>query len=356
MIIFWDITKALKNKAHSGLNRVSSKLRETLVQQGYEVCLVRWAMRRACFVNIEINQPIAATANDVFITPELFCEKERSGIGRWLEQCDAKCVAIFHDAIPLKFPEFTWPKSVARHPFYMKELVAFDLVVPNSRYSAQEVVQYWDWVGMSDTPPVVPIPLGADFSGTPRVTDTTPGKPPLHMLMTGILEPRKNHEAVLGALDLLHEEGLPVQLSLVGRVNPHFGEEIIRQVNALIKKGLQIQYHRALPDTALARLYQQVDLTVFPSRAEGNGMPIIESLWQGKPTLASPIPPHLEHAEGGQGVVIVDPIDAPTLAAALRRLITDRDALLQLTKAAHEHTVPTWDQSAEALLQAIQEA
>lgn len=354
MIIFWDITKARKNKAHSGLTRVSAKLRETLLLRGYEVCLVRWAMSRACFVNIEINQPVTLTAQDIFITPELYCERERPGIGKWLEQCEAKCVAIYHDAIPLRFPEFTWPKSVARHPFYMKELTAFDLILANSRHSSEELKTYWAWLNIEEPPPVIPIPLGADFAGTPRITDAIPSEAPLHVLMTGILEPRKNHEALLGAAEILRREGLPIRISLVGRVNPHFGDAVLKRINELIKVGLAIQYHRALTDTKLAELYRQIDLTVFPSKAEGNGMPVIESLWQGKPSIVSAISPHLEHAEGGKGVLIVDPMDAPTLADAIRNLIQDRQALLQLTKDAQQHVVPTWDQSTEALLQAIQ--
>jgi len=35
---------------------------------------------------------------------------------------------FFHDAIPIRHPQITWPQSVARHPSYMKMLADFDQV------------------------------------------------------------------------------------------------------------------------------------------------------------------------------------------------------------------------------------
>lgn len=353
MIIFWDITKTNRNKVYSGLNRVSFKLRESLARKGCDLRLVEWISRKRAFFLPDTRKQVCLTKNDAFITPELFCENERPGITNWLQQCEGRCVAIFHDAIPLKFPEFTWPKSVARHPSYMKELSGFDLVLANSRYSRKELMDYWSWLELQNTPEVFAIPLGADFFGDARITDNVPLDRPLHLLMTGILEPRKNHEAVLGAVEILHAEGHPLQLSLVGRLNPHFGGPILSRVKQLIKKGLSIQYHRQLPDAGLIELYRQIDLSIFPSKAEGNGLPVIESIWQGKPSLVSAIPPHLEHAGGGKGITLVDPMNASTLASTLKEFVANRKLLKQTTKAAHLHQVPTWDQSAEAVIQAI---
>lgn len=355
MRIFWDITKTSKNKVYSGLNRVSAKLRESLVRKGCSIHRVEWAPTRRSFRDPNTRELVKILEQDVFITPELFCENERMGFTAWLEQCKGTCAAIFHDAIPLKFPEFTWPKSVARHPYYLKELVGFDFIFANSDYSRQELLDYWSWLNLIKAPPVHTIPLGADFSGSERMLVNTPveGRA-LQLLMIGILEPRKNQEVVLDAIEMLHAKRLCFQLFMVGRVNPHFGKPIQKRIEKLIQKGLPLQYFQQISDAALLNLYHNTDLTLFPSRTEGNGLPIIESIWHGKPSIASPIPPHLEHAKGGEGVIVVDPMNASTLASVLEQYITDPSFLKKSTEAAHLHNLPTWDESADAMISIIQ--
>jgi glycosyltransferase involved in cell wall biosynthesis len=350
MRLYWDITKASKNRVYSGLNRVSQRLQRALEQAGCRIVPVAWSTRNRAYLEYPSREPIAPTARDAFVTSELFSEHERPGVGVWMETCRCPCLAIYHDAIPLKHPEFTWPQSVARHPYYLKELAGFDAVLANSEHSRKELLAYWQWLNLASVPPVRTIPLGADFAGDTRVATLSPEPGLFHLLMVGILEPRKNHDVVLSALEILRTQGKQVQLSIVGRMNPHFGKPVVKRIEALIERGLPIRYHRQVDDVELLELFQKATLTLFPSLAEGNGLPVIESLWRGVPTVASPIPPHMEHAARGGGVLIVDPMEPAQLAAAIDVLMDEPGRLRSLREAALQHQVPTWADAARATL------
>jgi glycosyltransferase involved in cell wall biosynthesis len=351
--IYWDITKAASTRSFSGLNRVSRSLQSSLGQAGAEVIPLSWDKRKQSFVDAS-TRPCRPEKGAWFITTELFSEGERPGFHAWRKNTEARCAALFHDAIPLKHPEFTWPKSVNRHPFYLKELGTFDLVLANSMCSRTELQGYWEWLALPGTPPVIPLPLGGDFDTCPRAAaPKTAHDGELRLLMTGILEPRKNHQVVLEAFETLHREGLRLSLDVVGRVNPHFGAAICKRLMSMSRKGFPLRYHRQLDDAALSQLYTRCNTTVFPSITEGNGLPVLESLWRAKATLASNIPAHREHADKGQGVLLFPPRDADALARQLREWCENPGAHQQACQNAAVHAVPTWQESAQTLLSAL---
>ena len=81
---------------------------------------------------------ITLTSDDYFITPEVFSSDNRPGLYEALAESGVKSAAIFHDAIPCKFPEITWPQSVERHPQYMRDLAGLDRIFSVSKASQDE--------------------------------------------------------------------------------------------------------------------------------------------------------------------------------------------------------------------------
>ena len=104
-----------------------------------------------------------------------------------------------------------------------------------------------------------------------------------------------------------------------------------------------------MDDAALARAYAEATFTVYPSLLEGFGLPVLESLQYGKPCLCSSQGALGESAREG-GCLTLDPVDAPSLAAAIRRLLTEPATLTTLTMAAQSRTFRTWDDYAADLL------
>ena len=336
-MIFFDITKAGGAGHRSGLMRVSGRLAEEL---GAAATSVRWpAWNRL------------AGGADWFLTGEIFSPEERPDFDGFLDQRPCRMAAIFHDAIPLKHPQITWPHSVARHPGYMKMLSRFDRVWADSEASRRELVEFWRWQGTEKLPPVDVLPLGADFNASPRVV-TRPAATGRGLLSLGILEPRKNQMFLLDVVEALWREGLEFELHLVGRVNPHFGAPIVARIRALRRIFSGLHFHEAAGDAEVAQLYATTRAGVFPTIAEGCGLPLLESLWMGVPCLCSDLPVLRENA-GVCGCVTLPLNDLAAWTNACRTILTDDAWHAKLVQEATARPLPTWREAARALARGL---
>jgi glycosyltransferase involved in cell wall biosynthesis len=334
-MIFFDVTKSRSVRHRSGLARLSERLRDEL---GSEAASVTWQEARE-----------RATKGDWFVTSELFSENGRPGFSGFLREKRCRTAAIFADAIPITHPQITWPHSVARHPHYLKLLAEFDRVLAISVTSRDVLLGYWRWLGLERTPPLEALQLGADLSSRPRTTEraVAAGATP-SLLCVGILEPRKNQWFLLDVCEALWREGVKFELHIVGRVNPHFGQPIVKRIRSLKKQYAGLHYHEAASDELLEMLFGGATATVFPTIAEGCGLPLLESLWHGVPCACSDLPVLRENADGG-GCVAATLNDHDAWIAVLRRVLTDQVHQKQLAHEAMTRSLPTWKQTAEAL-------
>lgn len=349
-MIYLDLTKGGSGRHQSGLMRVSRRLRDEL---GPAATPVRWS--GGGWVDEGGRQP-AFTGRDWLLTPELFSEQERPGFRRFLEERPVRCAAIFHDAIPLKLPQVTWPQSVARHPEYMKLLAGFDRVFAVSIASADELEGFWRWQGVGARSSVVPIRLGADGDGTARVVSPRAqvegSGSAVHLLCVGIIEPRKNQTLLVSVAERLVEEGCSFRLDVVGRVNPHFGKPIAAALRSLQRRVQSVRFHEAVSDRALQGLWRRADVSVFPTRAEGCGLPLLESLWKGVPCVCSDLPVLRENADGG-GCLAVPLEDHDAWARAVREVIVDGALRGRLAREATRRALPAWKDTAREITLAL---
>jgi glycosyltransferase involved in cell wall biosynthesis len=336
-MIFLDVTKAASSRHRSGLVRVGTQLG---LHFGLAAARVTWT-----------EWDRAVKRGDWFLTPELFSENERPGFTAFLEARPCRFAAIFHDAIPLKFPHITWPQSVARHPEYLKLLSRFDRVWAVSEASRAELLGFWRWQGIETMPPVDVMTHGADFNGAPRVVARSVPKEK-NLLCVGILEPRKNQLFLLEVCESLWAEGLEFELHVIGRVNPHFGAPTVERIKTLRRKYRGLRYHAAADDAEVAELYAEARASVFPTIAEGCGLPLLESLWMGVPCVCSDLPVLRENADGG-GCVAVTLNDHAAWKETLRRVLTDDAFCARLTTEATTRPLPTWAEAAEKIERAL---
>ncbi len=341
-MIYFDVTKAGRSDHRSGLLRVSDRLRAAL---GTAATAVEW---NEGWRDARKRERVNFSAADWLLTAEVFSPDERPGLDEFLRAKRVRAAAIFHDAIPLKFPQITWPQSVARHPGYMKMLGGFDRVWAVSAASRDELVGFWKWQGLEKTPPVDVLALGADFNGAARVIQRPAAPSVASLLCVGILEPRKNQLLLLDAAAELWGEGLKFELHLVGRVNPHFGKPTVKRIKALQKEFPGLHYHEAADDAEVAKLYAAARASVFPTQAEGCGLPLLESLWQGVPCVCSDLRVLRENAGGG-GCLTVPVNDRAAWTYALRRILLDEALHARLTQEAVSRALPTWAEAAESL-------
>jgi len=340
-MIFFDTTEASTWRHASGLARVSRRLRSEL---GVAATTVRWPGMRT-----------APGAGDWMLTPELFSESERPGFTAFLERRPCRLAAIYHDAIPIKHPDITWPRSVERHPGYMKLLARFDRVWAVSAASREELMGFWRWQGIAHPPPIEVLPLGADWAGLPRAAPSVgdaKAAGPRRLVSIGILEPRKNQVMLIDACEALLRDGLVFELHLVGRVNPHFGAGVAERVREARARWPGLRHHARMDDAALAELVRTARATAFASIAEGCGLPLLESLWIGVPCVCSDVPALVENAQGG-GCAVISGNGLAGWKAGLRRVLMDDAFHARLAAEASSRALPTWAGAARTLREAL---
>lgn len=201
-----------------------------------------------------------------------------------------------------------------------------------------------------DGPCVVAAPAGDRFGEAlpPAEVAARAGRGgPLRVVFLGNVTRRKGLHTLLDALALLGD--LDWRLDVIGSpgVEPRYAARIERRVE---RAGLaeRVTLAGQLPDDALAARLRAADVLAVPSSYEGFGIVYLEGMAFGLPAIAA--------ARGGAaGIVthgvdgfLVEPGDAPALAAHLRALAGDRERLRAMSLAALRRygAQPGWETTA----------
>lgn len=227
-------------------------------------------------------------------------------------------VATVYDAIPLAHPE--WANQRLRrikNRLLRASVSRADLVIAISKAAVGELVEFY---GVPEARVRV-VPLGVD----PRWTEPPPVETvretlarhrlePGFFMFVGTLQPRKNLETLLAAYDRLPAHVVrDRQLVIVGKYGwgaESLRLELIRRTAA--GRCVWLDY----VDAGMLRgLYSAAGAFVFPSLAEGYGLPVLEALAAGLPIVASDLPVLREVA--GNMARFVPARDADAMAAAM---------------------------------------
>lgn len=140
-----------------------------------------------------------------------------------------------------------------------------------------------------------------------------------YLLVVGVLSPQKNLAGAVRALAML---GCPdLQLAVVGREDgPYYQQEIEPLIERL---GLTRQVRRlgVVPAVALPSLYAGARAFLYPSFAEGFGLPPLEAMAAGTPVIASDRSSLPEVLNGA--ALLVDPTSSEAIASAITRVLHD---------------------------------
>ena len=143
------------------------------------------------------------------------------------------------------------------------------------------------------------------------------------MFMVGSDLLRKNRANAIRAFDLLRAEGAYPGLQLVVAGAPMLGEnQALADSSAwrgdIVEVGM-------LGSDALAACYRYADVVLFPSLAEGFGLPIIEAQRCGAALVTSARAPMDEVA--GEGALQVNPEDPAAIASGVRQALAESGSL-----------------------------
>ncbi|MCU0695015.1 MAG: glycosyltransferase family 4 protein [Myxococcaceae bacterium] len=233
-------------------------------------------------------------------------------------------VLTFHDAVPLLLPEtvsraFRWQFQLwlSRAVRVAERIIC---VSEFARQSLRAVVEV-------DDSKLHVVHHGVDHVATVKPPDATTlawldalGLSSPFVLYAGALDARKNVELVLAAMERLHTQGRRVTLVLAGQ--RWFGSgRIEREVLRLKELGVDVRPLGYLEDPVFYALMQRAGVFVFPSRSEGFGLPPLEAMRLGVPTIVSDAGSLPEVVGEGAWTVGVD--DVAGLADKLDRLLGD---------------------------------
>ena len=191
-----------------------------------------------------------------------------------------RIVVFIHDVIPLDFPDYQRDGSVP--PFAsMIERVGqkADFLIYNSQDTQRRAEAH-----LPRVPESIVAHLGTELAAsTPAdVPDGVLPKPPF-FLCIGTIEPRKNHALLLDIWDELGPDAPP--LILVGS-RGWKNEDVFARLDALPPDG-PVREIAGLSDGAVAALIQEATAVLFPSYAEGFGLPATEAAARGVPVIVN---------------------------------------------------------------------
>ncbi|GAU82914.1 glycosyltransferase [Bosea sp. BIWAKO-01] len=239
-----------------------------------------------------------------------------------------KIVAYIYDLIPITHSEFCEKKLVNQFTTIFYTIAyAVDQILTISEHVKREVESKLRPLGLDI--PVSAVPLAhemkaveEDVDGQEWLAENELDQP--YVLCVGTIEVRKNHVLLFNVwrnLERARGEATP-KLVLVGRAGwrvSDFMEQL--EVTDFVSKRIVIL--NDLSDPQLVTLYRSAMFTVFPSFEEGWGLPVGESLVQGKLCLASSSSSIPE--VGGDLVKYFDPYNAKAAQTLIEQYIDDEN-------------------------------
>lgn len=175
------------------------------------------------------------------------------------------------------------------------------------------------------------------------------------VLCLGAVRPKKNLEAVIRGLAVLHarsgaERRPRLHLVVTGRETPQLRRDLA--LASRLGLGRWISTPGEVAESDLPSLLRLAAVVPVLSRSEGFGLPALEALASGTPVL---VPPGSAQAEvAGELAFRVDPADPAAVAAGLERAASEREELrYRLGARARELTWDRWSETVEGLWQAL---
>lgn len=210
---------------------------------------------------------------------------EQPGYAEQLRRRCAQSIFFLHDLIPITHPEYCRAGEGDKHLQRLSTMLTLGRgIVVNSR-ETQNVLEDFSKRMARVLPPCVVAPLAP--CAIPRSVPKRPMLQP-YFVMLGTIEPRKNHLMLLQIWRQLVDdlgEAAP-RLVIIG----HRGWDC-EQVVDLLERCAALRSHvielNECKDADLTNWLSFSQALLFPSFAEGFGMPIVEALALGVPVIAS---------------------------------------------------------------------
>lgn len=309
---------------------------------------------------LPIEGQAAVAPGDILFVPGIawWDEAHPARIEALLDRHGLELAALVHDLTPITDPDW-YPRGHGRLFAVWLDCVArrASVVFVNS----QSTLSAWEaWsAGRAIRPGqrIRTILLGADAGAlTQQGADSAPPPARPFALYVSSIETRKDQALLLDAWTVLLDrlgQDCP-DLLLVGRLSTG-GGAVLARIERDPRLAASVRVRHDVDDRELLDLYRAARFTLFPSRHEGFGLPIAESLALGRYCIAAragAIP------EVGQGLIgLHEPGDRDSLVSQVIELVREPARLAEAeARIRARYRPPLWADAATAIEEGLLEA
>jgi glycosyltransferase involved in cell wall biosynthesis len=205
------------------------------------------------------------------------------------------------DLIPIDMPQMNAGQSHLVHRYYAEMAHYADTITSISEATTTALRAFYEHEQLP-TPVLATNPLPGFELDELGASDPARRRHRLEgerfVLTVSTIEIRKNHLLLAKIWTECAKEGIDLpRLAIVGRVGWDVAE-LVRWIEHAPELQDHVEIFADVEDEELVRLYHDALFTVFPSRIEGWGLPITESLTCGKVCIHSTDPAQLEASQG----------------------------------------------------------
>lgn len=169
----------------------------------------------------------------------------------------------------------------------------------------------------------------------------------------GALAPRKGHHVFINMVKILTAECPSVRFLIVGDLS---NESDLPYKQHLLSLGKDLVADGRLVFAGwrddMPAVYAAMDIFVLASSLEGLGLVVVESMAMAKPTVRTMAAGASDTVVDGKTGYVVPVNDAPAMAAAVKKLVTDRDLRTRMGAAARDRAVSMF--SVEQMVQGME--
>jgi glycosyltransferase involved in cell wall biosynthesis len=376
-MVLVDVTNSARDPANSGVVRVTRQLTKRLYDDSrLDMIFVRWSTeqdsyeltdpcegflsyyggpvnfpamlstpetRRTSLERLLLATHPECTVLPILFLPEVILDGTSKKRTEWARRRGLLISFVVHDLIPMNNRQYCSQSIIDEFPSYLAEAVSADQIIAISHNTLDDIKAFARARATALPSSSIAIWLPAQFGSTDRVSRPAPSaRDEIRILCVSTLEPRKNHRRLMRAFANMIKRHPQHCLTLVLVGNSYAGaEDIAEEIDAAVARGLPVERRRVLNDDELRREYASARFTVYPSLVEGFGLPILESLWLGKPCICSSGGVMAELAGGG-GCLTVDVSDVDALSVAIEQLAFDDAVYHRLVTDLAKRPLESW--------------
>jgi glycosyltransferase involved in cell wall biosynthesis len=313
-------------------------------------------------VDYRFGDTIENPENTWLIFPEIpyLMSNGNETFARLISQCKeygVRVSAIFYDLIPFRDKDYSEGRSA--HVEYMLELLRCDRIVGISQFVAADLLEFYTTEGKCSRSEldylsriICAVPLGeyreGDKWGKSGGISNKGHDNRKSIVMVGTIEPRKQQARFLRVFnDLRAVEAslMDYNIEIFGSLHPYSSDEFHTE----LKRNENIHYHQYSSDAAIDSAMSAAAFSVFPSKNEGFGLPIVESLRHGVPCLTASFGAMSEIASEG-GCLVTDVLSDDAIAKAILKLVRDSKVLSDLRSEIVSRRLWSWGDYADELI------